>query len=175
MFLVADLPGAHTYTLTQPEGPGSFPTRIVPSFSEEGASHFADCRKLFVLDRHVLIFTAAVALLWLIIRWFVPVRSAAPAGHLPAFYGALFLWATFFIIGGLAALDFDKFFVIFHAVLFPGKTNWLFDPRVDQVINILPETYFMHCGLLIVLLILCMSAAIFLFDLLWRKRKEKRA
>ena len=111
-------------------------------FTEEGASHFADCRKLFLLDYGVLLGTTLIGIAWLILRKFVHVRPAYWKGHSPAFYGAVFLLVSFVVVGGLAALDFDRFFVIFHAVLFPGKTNWLFDPWADQVINILPETFF---------------------------------
>ena len=142
-------------------------------FSEEGASHFEDVRKLFLLDYRVLLATAAIGILWLILRKFVHVRPAYWKGHSPVFYGAVFMLVSFVVIGGLAALDFDKFFVIFHAVLFPGKTNWLFDPRIDQVINILPETFFMHCGIVIVLVILVLCSLIILVDSIAKKKREK--
>ena len=142
-------------------------------FSKEGASHFADCRKLFILDRVVLEVTAVIGILWAILRRFVRVRPAYWKGHSPLFYGAIFLLATFLLIGGLAALNFDKFFVIFHAVLFPGKTNWLFDPWVDEVINILPETFFMHAGFFIVILILVLASAFILGDLVFAKKRKK--
>lgn len=49
---------------------------------------------------------------------------------------------VFLAVGGLAALDFDRAFVVFHALFFPGKDNWLFDPETDQIITILPQVFF---------------------------------
>ena len=126
-------------------------------FSEEGASHFADVRVLFILDLAVLIFSAAVLLL----LWFYCRHKAVElhrfGGHGPAFWGCVGLGAAFVVIGGLAATDFDRAFTIFHSIFFPGKDNWLFDPRYDPVINILPQEFFRNCAVLIlaVLLISC--------------------
>ena len=126
-------------------------------FSEEGASHFADVRVLFSLDLAVLIFSAAVLLL----LWFYCRHKAVVlhrfGGHGPAFWGCVGLGAAFVVIGGLAATDFDRAFTIFHSIFFPGKDNWLFDPRYDPVINILPQEFFRNCAVLIlaVLLISC--------------------
>ena len=56
---------------------------------------------------------------------------------------------SFLTLGGLVALDFDRAFVVFHAVLFPGKDNWLFNPYEDEIIMALPEEFFMNCAILI--------------------------
>jgi hypothetical protein len=53
------------------------------------------------------------------------------------------------VIGGLAALDFDRAFVIFHKIFFPGKSNWLFDWRTDPIILALPQEFFRNCAILI--------------------------
>ncbi|MDY6096348.1 MAG: DUF1461 domain-containing protein [Oscillospiraceae bacterium] len=56
-------------------------------------------------------------------------------------------------------------------MFFPGKTNWLFDPRTDQIILILPDTYFRNCAILA----LALLAAWALFCLLLgRKRKPDK-
>jgi integral membrane protein (TIGR01906 family) len=52
-------------------------------------------------------------------------------------------------VGSLAAINFDKAFEIFHAVLFPGKDNWMFDWSTDQLLWILPQEFFRNCGILI--------------------------
>lgn len=67
------------------------------------------------------------------------------------------LWAPVFqvlILGGAGIgllLGWERFFTIFHEVLFPGQ-QWRFDPAVDPLIQILPETWFMYCFLLILIL-----------------------
>ena len=50
-------------------------------------------------------------------------------------------------------INFDKTFVVFHKLMFDND-YWIFDPSKDPVINILPQEFFFHAGLLIVMLIL---------------------
>ena len=70
------------------------------------------------------------------------------------FWAGSGLAVVFVVVGGLAALDFDRAFTVFHQLFFPGKTNWLFDPYTDEIINILPQEFFMHCALLILAILL---------------------
>lgn len=137
-------------------------------FSESGAAHFADVRKLFVLDLRVL----AVAVLLLVavklLRCRKPVRLL---GHTPGFWSAVGLGVTFAIVGGLAALDFDRAFTVFHELFFPGKTNWMFSSRSDPVILILPEAFFCNCGILILSVILLACGLLLAWD--WNVRRRK--
>lgn len=145
-----------------------FAVGVLP-FSESGASHFADVRFLFLLDLWVLVLSAGA----LIALWFYCRHKAVElhrfGGHGPAFWGCVGLGAAFALIGGLAALDFDRFFTLFHAVFFPGKDNWIFYTNQDPVILILPQEFFRNCAILIlaVLLITCTV-------LILRDRKTKR-
>ena len=50
-------------------------------------------------------------------------------------------------LAAACAIDFNAAFTLFHLVFFPGKSNWVFDPAVDEVITILPESFFLHCAL----------------------------
>ncbi|EGV09472.1 TIGR01906-like family protein [Streptococcus constellatus subsp. pharyngis SK1060 = CCUG 46377] len=53
------------------------------------------------------------------------------------------------IVGAIAfGIGFDAFFTLFHKILFVGDNTWLFDPRKDPVIWILPEEFFRHTFLL---------------------------
>ena len=56
---------------------------------------------------------------------------------------------VFSFITLLAISDFDAMFVKFHQLFFPNKDNWIFDPRYDQIINILPEQFFINCAIVI--------------------------
>ena len=49
---------------------------------------------------------------------------------------------------------------------------WLFDERTDPVINILPDEFFLHCALLIILLIL---AASLIMGLIYLRQKKRRS
>ncbi|HBG1604141.1 TPA: TIGR01906 family membrane protein, partial [Clostridioides difficile] len=50
-------------------------------------------------------------------------------------------------------LNFEKSFIIFHKLLFRND-YWIFNPDLDPVINILPEEFFFHSGMMILILIL---------------------
>ena len=50
-----------------------------------------------------------------------------------------------------------------------GKTNWVFDARTDQVILVMPETFFRNCAILIGVLLVIF---VLLYLLLGAKKKE---
>ena len=123
-----------------------FGTGVFPH-SPEGAAHFADCKGLFDLNRNVLLASAALLVLLLLLgRKYGPYRLGNRSA---AFWAAIFAVALPIGIGGLAATNFDRAFVIFHSIFFPGKTNWVFDWYADAIIQVLPQDFFMHCALLI--------------------------
>ena len=104
------------------------------AWSADGAAHFADVQRLFLLDIKVAV--AAVTgllLLWIFARCkgFQPARLK---GHTPGFWAATGLGTMFLLLSAFAALDFDAAFAAFHTVFFPGKDNWIFDASVDPVI-----------------------------------------
>ncbi len=146
----------------------SFSAGVLP-FSVEGAAHFADVRKLFILDLAVL-----AAALVLLIPLFVLGRKKALrlGGHTPGFWSSVGLGVSFLVIGGLVALDFDRAFVIFHQLFFPGKDNWIFDGRTDPIIYILPAEFFRNCAIVILAGILIGCGALIGRDLYLRHKKK---
>ena len=137
----------------------TFSVGVLP-FSESGAAHFADVRKLFILDLAVLV-VAGIALTVLCLTDRKPVRLA---GHTPGFWSAIGLGASFLIVGILVAMDFETAFTLFHKLFFPGKDNWVFDPYEDPVINMLPATFFANCAILIFAVILISCIGLVLYD-----------
>ena len=101
--------------------------------------------------------------------------AAVRARHLPVFWSAVGMCAVFAVLAVWGAVDFDTLFVAFHAAFFPGKSNWIFDPRYDQIINILPQQFFLHCAALIAGLIFAAVIAFFAADALWRRKQKKNA
>ena len=128
------------------------------SWSQSGRDHFADVRVLFLLDLAVLALSAALLLLWFLLGRRMGLVPRPLLGRGPGFWAAAGLGIVFAVVGLLASLDFERAFVVFHALFFPGKDNWLFDPAVDQIILILPEVFFRNCALLIGGLILLWCA-----------------
>ena len=119
--------------------------------SESGKDHFTDVRGLFHLDLILLGITAGLLMILLLLSR--KVHPARIGNRGPSFWAGCSVLAAFLIIGGLGATDFDRAFTVFHHIFFPGKTNWLFDPAEDQIIQILPEIYFRNCAILAIGLI----------------------
>ena len=135
-----------------------FSAGILP-WSESGASHFADVRALFLLDLTVLAVSAALLVISLLVCRVKKIRPYRFLGRGFGFWGACGLAAATLTVAALASLDFDRAFVVFHALFFPGKTNWLFDWRTDPIILILPQNFFRNCAILIgaLMLLLCLG------------------
>lgn len=55
-------------------------------------------------------------------------------------------------LGVLIALNWETVFVLFHKIVFHNN-YWIFDAATDPVITILPDTFFMHCALMILALV----------------------
>ena len=148
--------------LTDTFSAGSLP------FSDAGAEHFADVQKLFVLDLRALV---ASAILLIGIRLAFRKEKLRLLDHTPGFWGAVGLGFGISAVGALAALDFNKAFMVFHKLFFPGKDNWLFDPRTDPIILMLPAGFFRSCAILIFATILLSCTGLLLWD--WRVRHKK--
>lgn len=152
-------------------GGDEFSTGVL-KWSEEGKSHFTDVRKLFLLDLWVLAASAALLAITAVIVRHTGRRPARLLGRGFPFWAGAGLGGVFLTVGGLAALDFDRAFVIFHALFFPGKDNWIFDPRKDQIINILPQDFFMNCAILILAVLIIGCIALMVFDLMHHRKKS---
>ena len=144
----------------------------VLAFSQSGADHFADVRGLFLLDLWVLQGSLALLLAALVICKMRQVRPYRFLSRGPGFWAAAGLGVSFLAIGGLAALDFDRAFVVFHSIFFPGRDNWIFDWRTDPIILFLPEEFFRSCAILILALLLFWCAALIGADL-WADRGRR--
>lgn len=145
----------------------------VLAFSRSGADHFADVRGLFLLDLWVLRASLAALLAVLVVCKVKRIRPQRFLGRGPGFWAAAGLGASFLAVGGLAALDFDRAFVIFHSLFFPGKDNWIFDWHTDPIILFLPQDFFRSCAILILVLLLVWCVALIAADL-WTGKREKR-
>lgn len=120
----------------------------MPNFSSstDGLKHFADVKGLFHLAQLIfLISLPAIFYFW---------KEVVRKGY-GKLYRTVFLWIALapllIALVGLL-IGFDSFFVLFHHLLFPGDSTWLFDPLKDPVIYILPQEFFLHCFILFFIL-----------------------
>ena len=113
--------------------------------SESGAFHFYEVKRLFMLNYAVLLVTIIPSGFFL--------RYLKKNGWLwrlmnPFRIGMFLPLVLLFLM----VIGFDQFFVQFHSIFF-NNDAWLFDPTTDPIINVLPETFFMHCFLLFFVLL----------------------
>ena len=144
------------------------------AWSESGRSHFADVRGLFLLDFAVLAVTTLLTVLLLVLYKRDRLRFYRFGGRGPGFWAGVLAAGLVLVIGGLAALDFNRAFTVFHAIFFPGKDNWLFDPATDQIILVMPEAFFRNCAILIGVVLLVCCGALICSDLFHRRRSESK-
>ena len=150
-----------------------FGTGVFP-YSQDGAAHFADCKVLFDLNRNVLILSCSLLAALLLLRKLGKTAAYRLGKRSAAFWAAIVALVLPIVVGCLAALNFDRAFVIFHSLFFPGKDNWIFDWHADAIIQVLPQDFFMHCALLIGVGLLTMSLLVLFLDRILEKAPGKK-
>lgn len=135
----------------------------MPDFpaSESGLFHFYEVKQLFLLDYAILGVSAVVTGLFLRMvkkeqgycRMMNPLRLmiAAPLAALAIIF-----------------MNFDRLFVAFHGVFF-NNDAWIFDARIDPIILALPQDFFMHCFVLVFVLLELVLVLVYF----WVRRKVK--
>ena len=121
------------------------------AFSPEGEAHFADCVPLFHLQPILFGLSLFVLFLYAYLRRRDLLRPVSLLGQSPLTLGGILSVASISLVGLFALIDFDAMFALFHKIAFPGKDNWIFDPTTDEIIKILPESFFLACALFIVI------------------------
>ena len=129
------------------------------AFSENGEAHFADCVPLFRLQPILFGVALFVLFLYAYLRRRDFLRPVSILDQSPLALGGALTLLTISAVGIFALVDFDAMFKLFHKIAFPGKENWMFDPTKDEIIKILPESFFLACALFIVVGALLLGVA----------------
>ena len=109
-------------------------------FNEQDRLHMADVRNLFIGGlylRDVLLILCILMVVFMIFKKWEVKKLLAHAYNVAL---AVFLSLLVFL-GVACAIDFTKVFTIFHHIFFTNDL-WLFDPRTDYMIRMLPEGFF---------------------------------
>ncbi len=125
-----------------------FPTLTM---SEEGRIHFVEVKRIFVFIQAILL---PLSLIGSILGIF-SLKKQKPVYLKLTSVLTLALPA---LLGALIALNWDRFFVLFHKLFF-NNDYWIFDAATDPIILLLPDGFFMHCALMILALLLIASLA----------------
>lgn len=128
--------------------------KLTMPMSKEGRIHFAEVKRIFVCVEILCIVT-------LILSCFLIKRQIA--GRNFDFLKSASIMTVLLpsVVGILCAVNWDSAFIMFHKIMFRND-YWLFDEATDPVIMILPDEFFLHCAVMIILLIfigslLCMG------------------
>lgn len=135
-----------TYT-----GSLEFPTM---KMSDNARVHFEDVKRVFDAIELVLLISAPLtvfAAVWM--------RRRRQRGYLAL--ASILTVGIPALLALLIAADWQSFFIRFHELVF-SNDYWLFDPDEDPVITILPDEFFMHCAILILVLMVLGSLVCFM-------------
>lgn len=135
----------------------------LPDFvmSTTGRIHFEEVKRIFEIIQISFIVTGVISA-------FMIYKNLKEKEYRFLLLTSLFTIIIPTILGLLASIDFNKVFILFHQIVFRNN-YWIFDYTTDPVITILPETYFMHCFIAIIILIITISL-ILLFA--YRRKKN---
>lgn len=118
-------------------------------WSESGMAHFADCKVLFQLDFRILEISAVFLLVILLLTATKKLVLHRFGGRGPCFWTFAAMAAAILVFGLWGLFSFESLFTAFHTLFFPGKDNWVFDYRLDQIILILPADFWARAAALV--------------------------
>lgn len=143
-----------------------------PFFNERDISHMKDVRGLFIAASFLRRLLFAVCIFCIISVKFLE-------GRIRSFLSNSLIFGTlgvFIIIGAVAAIiasDFEKYFIIFHYIFF-NNDLWLLDPATDNLINIVPQGFFIDMTFRILLIFSGFVACITGLGVIFRVIRKKK-
>lgn len=81
------------------------------------------------------------------------------------------------LFGIYALIDFDALFIKFHEIAF-NNDDWLFNPKTDPIIRLLPESFFEKCAFVIVGTVIAGAVALvaaYIISNINSKKKSRQA
>ena len=117
--------------------------------SDHGKIHFKEVKVIFDKLKVILSFSILISIIGILINYRRKKIDYLLTSSLVLIILPLTLLIPFVI-------NFDKSFTTFHHLFF-NNDYWLFDIKTDPIITILPENFFFHCALLIIISIIIIS------------------
>lgn len=143
------------------------------NYSEEGKAHFVDCQRLFDLNIILLAVSFVIIAIITILALCKKIELKKYGKFNIWFYSGVVAIVLPLIVLIFALIDFEQAFIAFHSVLFPGKTNWMFDSTTDEIIRILPEQFFADCAIMIGITIFILTLTLIIAEIIRRIRGSK--
>lgn len=136
--------------------------KLTVPMSNEGRIHFSDVKRIFVAIEITCIITFVLSSL--LIKKQIAQKDVE---FLKLSSMITILLPS--IAGIFTALNWDATFIMFHKIMFRND-YWLFDEIKDPVITMLPDTFFLHCAIMIIALILLGSLSCIIFRSFFRHK-----
>lgn len=117
--------------------------------SPEGKIHFEEVRDIFINVNNFFILCMIISIIGILINIknsnFEFLKTTAKS-----------IITIPLVLSLPLLINFNKSFILFHELLFDND-YWIFDPNLDPVIKMLPEEFFFHAGIMILIIILLLS------------------
>ncbi len=131
--------------------------------SEEGRIHFEEVRDIFTSMQMICIAGIIVLMVWIL---YVKRKNLEDYNHTAWMRMTGIVTVTVAAAVAVAiAIDWQWAFTVMHKMFF-NNDYWIFDPVSDPVIRILPDKFFMHCGIFIIVLTVIQIASL---ELIYRR------
>ena len=144
-----------------------------PFFNEREIAHMKDVRTLFITAIFLRKLLLAVCILCIALVKFTK-------GSLRKFLSNTFIFGTLGIIIPsvltvfLILSDFEKYFIIFHHIFF-NNDLWILDPATDNLINIVPQGFFMDMAIRIFIIFSGITAMVIIIGAILKIFQNKSA
>ncbi len=132
--------------------------------SPTGRIHFQEVKQIFSVIQILCLGCFAGSVFGIVRQW-----RRRQKGYL--WMTGILTLALPLVLGAFALFNWDGLFVAFHHLFFRND-YWLFDSATDPVILILPDTFFLHCA---VLILVCIFLGGFLCLYFARKGSRKKS
>lgn len=117
--------------------------------SDHGKIHFKEVKVIFDKLKVILSFSILVSIVGILVN-----KKYKRLDYLLTSSVVLIILPITLLIPFI--INFDKSFTTFHHLFF-NNDYWLFDIETDPIITILPQDFFFHCALLIIISIIIIS------------------
>lgn len=142
-------------------------------FNDREKAHMVDVQNLFLggLDLRRGAATGFLAALIILVFTKADWKKILPKSFL---IGVGSFIAAVGILAVLVAIDFNKYFTIFHEIFFDNDL-WILDPRTDLLIRMLPEVFFfdMVIRIGVIFMIFLMILLLISIITLWKQKDKK--
>lgn len=136
--------------------------KLTMPMSKEGRIHFAEVKQIFI-------FIQMLGLVTLILSCFLIKDQINQRNFDFLKTSSIITILLPGIVGILTAINWDAAFTLFHKLLFRND-YWLFDEVTDPVIKILPDTFFLHCAIMMISLIFIGSLLCIIFRSFFQRK-----